>query len=140
MLLDNFEHLLAARDSVLALLETRPRLVMLVTSRVALDVGGGREYLIAPLVLPDAAVLPEKLGGSPAVQLLVERASATGAQLTLDAGTAPVVAEICRAAGGAPAGHRAGRGPDPAAPPAVLLDQPAAPGSRTSGRRPVRRA
>ena len=54
ILLDNFEHLLAARDSVLALLEACPQLVMLVTSRVALDVRGGREYPIAPLAVPEA--------------------------------------------------------------------------------------
>ena len=40
VLLDNFEHLLAARDGVLALLEACPQLIMLVTSRVALDVRG----------------------------------------------------------------------------------------------------
>ena len=55
ILLDNFEHLLAARDSVLALLEACPQLIMLVTSRVALDVRGGREYPIAPLAVPEAA-------------------------------------------------------------------------------------
>ena len=52
VLLDNFEHLLAARDGVLALLEACPHLIMLVTSRVALDVRGGREYPIAPLAVP----------------------------------------------------------------------------------------
>ena len=50
ILLDNFEHVLAARESLLPLLEACPRLVMLVTSRVSLDVRGGREYPIAPLV------------------------------------------------------------------------------------------
>ena len=52
VLLDNFEHLLAARDGVLALLEACPQLIMLITSRVALDVRGGREYPIAPLAVP----------------------------------------------------------------------------------------
>ena len=55
VLLDNFEHLLAARDGVLALLEACPQLIMLVTSRVALDVRGGREYPIAPLAVPGPA-------------------------------------------------------------------------------------
>ncbi len=123
MLLDNFEHLLAARDSVLALLETCPHLVMLVTSRVALDVRGGREYPIAPLVLPDATVPPETLGGSPAVQLFVERASATGAELTLDAGTAPAVAEICRRLEGLPLAIELAAARTRLLPPAVLLDR-----------------
>jgi predicted ATPase/transcriptional regulator with XRE-family HTH domain len=102
VLLDNFEHLLAARDSVLALLEACPRMVVLVTSRAALDVRGGREYPIAPLILPGASVPPETLRGSPAVQLFLERARATGTELDLDAGTAQAVAEICRRLEGLP--------------------------------------
>ena len=93
ILLDNFEHVLAARESLLPLLEACPRLVMLVTSRVSLDVRGGREYPIAPLVLPGADVPSETLSGSPAVQLFVERARATGTKLTLDTATARAVAE-----------------------------------------------
>jgi predicted ATPase len=102
VLLDNFEHLLAARDSVLALLETCPQLIMLVTSRVALDVRGGREYPIAPLAVPVDDAQPDTLAGSPAAQLFVERTSATGAHLTLDAGTAAAVAGICRRLEGLP--------------------------------------
>ena len=96
---------------------------MLVTSRVALDVRGGREYPIAPLVLPDAAVPPETLGGSPAVQLFVERASATGAELTLDAGTAPAVAEICRRLEGLPLAIELAAARTRLLPPAALLDR-----------------
>ena len=54
---------------------------MLVTSRVALHVRGGRDYPVAPLVLPDAAGPPEALPSSPAVELLVERARAAGTEL-----------------------------------------------------------
>jgi len=123
VLLDNFEHLLPARDSVLALLEACPRLVMLVTSRVALDVRGGREYPIAPLALPDATVPPETLGGSPAVQLFLQRASATGAGLALDAGTAPAVAEICRRLEGLPLAIELAAARTRLLPPGALLDR-----------------
>jgi predicted ATPase/transcriptional regulator with XRE-family HTH domain len=102
VLLDNFEHLLAARDGVLALVEACPHLIMLVTSRVALDVRGGREYAIAPLAVPVDDAQPDTLTGSPAAQLFVERTSATGAHLTLDAGTAAAVAGICRRLEGLP--------------------------------------
>ena len=102
ILLDNFEHLLAARDSVLTLLEACPQVVMLVTSRVALDVRGGREYPVAPLALPGASAGPDTLSGSPAVQLFLERASATGAELPLDGEAAQAVAEICRRLEGLP--------------------------------------
>jgi predicted ATPase len=102
VLLDNFEHLLPARDAVLALLEACPELVILVTSRVALGVRGGRDYPLAPLVLPDAVGPPEALRSSPAVELLVERVRAAGTELPLDAKTAPAVAEICRRLDGLP--------------------------------------
>jgi predicted ATPase/transcriptional regulator with XRE-family HTH domain len=102
LLLDNFEHLLTARDSVLALLEACPQVLALVTSRVALDVRGSREYPIAPLALPADDGQPDTLAGSPAAQLFVERTSATGAHLTLDAGTAVAVAGICRRLEGLP--------------------------------------
>ena len=102
VLLDNFEHLLPARDAALALLEACPRLVLLVTSRVALHVRGGRDYPVSPLVLPRAVGSPEALLSSPAVELLVERARAAGTELALEAETAPAVAEICRRLDGLP--------------------------------------
>jgi predicted ATPase/transcriptional regulator with XRE-family HTH domain len=102
VLLDNFEHLLPARDAVLALLEACPQVVMLVTSRVALQVRGGRDYPVAPLVLPDAAGPPEAQLSSPAVELLAERARAAGTELPPDADTARAMAEICRRLDGLP--------------------------------------
>jgi hypothetical protein len=118
VLLDNFEHLLPARDAVLALLEACPDLVMLVTSRVALQVRGGRDYPVAPLVLPDAGGPPEAQLGSPAAELLAERA---------------------RAAGRAPARHRAGRGPGAAAAPGGAAGT-AGPPAAGAGRRAARPA
>ena len=123
ILLDNFEHVLAARESLLPLLEACPRLVMLVTSRVSLDVRGGREYPIAPLVLPGADVPPETLSGSPAVQLFVERARATGTELTLDTATAQVVAEICRRLEGLPLAIELAAARTRLLPPLALLDK-----------------
>ena len=54
VVLDNFEHVLAARDAVVGLLEACPGVVALVTSRTALRVRAGREYPVAPLALPGA--------------------------------------------------------------------------------------
>jgi predicted ATPase/transcriptional regulator with XRE-family HTH domain len=127
ILLDNFEHLLAARDGVLALLVACPQLVVLVTSRVALNVRGGREYPIAPLPLPDArgpsgtSETPGTLAGSPAVQLFVERARATSAGLTLDAETGQAVAEICRRVDGLPLAIELAAARTRLLPPAALL-------------------
>ena len=121
VLLDNFEHLLPARDAMLALLEACPELVMLVTSRVALDVRGGRDYPVAPLVLPDAAGPPETQLSSPAVELLAERARAAGTELPPDAETAWAVAEICRRLDGLPLAIELAAARVRLLPPAALL-------------------
>lgn len=102
LVLDNFEHLIAARELVLALLESCPRLVVLTTSRVALRVRGEREYRIAPLALPEAGASPDALHHAPAVELFLERARAIGAELTLGGETGIAVAAICRRLDGLP--------------------------------------
>ena len=121
VLLDNFEHLLPARDTVLALLEACPQVVVLVTSRVALDVRGGRDYPVAPLVLPEAAGAPEAQLSSPAVELLAERARAAGAELSPDAETARAVAGICRRLDGLPLAIELAAARVRLLPPAALL-------------------
>ncbi len=121
VLLDNFEHLLPARDAVLALLEACPQVVMLVTSRVALQVRGGRDYPVAPLVLPDAAGPPEAQLSSPAVELLAERARAAGTELPPDAETARAMAEICRRLDGLPLAIELAAARVRLLPPAALL-------------------
>lgn len=102
LLLDNVEHLIEARETVLDLLEACPRLVVLATSRVALRVRGEREYRVAPLALPEEEAAPEVLRLSPAVALFVERARSVGTELNLDGDTAPAVAAICRRLDGLP--------------------------------------
>ena len=98
VVLDNFEHVLAARDAVVGLLETCPDLVALVTSRTALRVRAGREYQVAPLALPGTGAVDE----SPAVQLFLDRADAAGVELAPDQATIQTVAEICRRLDGIP--------------------------------------
>ena len=121
VLLDNFEHLLPARDAVLALLEACPQVVMLVTSRVALHVRGGRDYQVAPLVLPDADGPPEAQLSSPAAELLAERARAAGTELPPDAETARAVAGICRRLDGLPLAIELAAARVRLLPPAALL-------------------
>src|SRR5258706_2348414 len=58
LVLDNFEHLLAAARSIAALLASCPDVKVLVTSRVALRLQGEREYALRPLALPDSRRLP----------------------------------------------------------------------------------
>src|SRR5215213_6962404 len=68
LVLDNFEHLLAAAPLVVELLASCPGLTILVTSRAALHVSGEREYAVLPLALPAPdSRLPDHVGCAPAV-------------------------------------------------------------------------
>jgi predicted ATPase/transcriptional regulator with XRE-family HTH domain len=120
VVLDNFEHVLAARDAVLRLLEACPGVVVLVTSRVALRVRAGREYPVAPLAVPDPAGR-DAVPDSPAVQLFLDRASAAGAELALDGATTWTVAEICRRLDGIPLAIELAAARLPLLPPGDLL-------------------
>ncbi|HYW90455.1 MAG TPA: hypothetical protein VFB50_21980 [Chloroflexota bacterium] len=53
LILDNFEHVVAAAPLVLGLLQAAHRVTALVTSRSALRVRGEREFPVAPLACPD---------------------------------------------------------------------------------------
>ena len=61
LVLDNFEHLLAAAPLVTELLTACPNLVVLVTSRARLNLSGEHELAVQPLALPD----PQPQGGVP---------------------------------------------------------------------------
>lgn len=102
LLLDNLEHVVAAREGILGLLQDCSRLVVLATSRVALRLRGERVYHVAPLEVPADTDPSEVLSGAPAVALFTERARAAGAELTLTAATASAVAQICRRLDGLP--------------------------------------
>ena len=120
VVLDNFEHVLAARDAVTGLLEACPGVVVLVTSRVALRVRAGREYTVAPLALPGPDD-PAAAADSPSVQLFLDRAGAAGVGLALDAATIRAVAEICRRLDGIPLAIELAAARLPLLPPGHLL-------------------
>ena len=86
ILLDNFEHLLAAAPAVSAILAASKGLRVLVTSRAPLHVSAEREYRLEPLTTSDAA------------ELFVERARAVGRELAPDA----TVEAICHRLDGLP--------------------------------------
>ena len=138
VVLDNFEHVLAARDAVVGLLEACPGAVALVTSRTALRVRAGREYPVAPLALPGPGD-PGTADESPAVQLFLDRAEAAGVELAPDQATIQTVAEICRRLDGIPLAIELAAARLPAAAarsPAGPADPPAA----GAGGRPARPA
>lgn len=103
LVLDNFEHLLAAAPVVTALLVQCPRLKVLATSRSPLRLDGEHDLPVMPLQVPDARhhTLAE-LAGSPAVRLFAERARATNPAFALTGANAAAVGAICQRLDGLP--------------------------------------
>ncbi len=104
LVLDNFEHLLAAADILPDLLAACPRLTILVTSRTLLRVTGEHALPVPPLDVPKSrmAASPADVSRAPAVRLFVERATAVVPCFAVTEATAPVVADICRRLDGLP--------------------------------------
>jgi predicted ATPase/class 3 adenylate cyclase len=104
LVLDNFEHVVAAAPLVADLLGRCPRLTVLVTSRTGLRLHSEREYPVPPLAVPalSADRSPAALAGVAAVQLFTQRAQAVRPNFALNAGTAASVAAICRRLDGLP--------------------------------------
>jgi predicted ATPase/DNA-binding SARP family transcriptional activator len=73
LVLDNFEHLLAALDLLLELLHTAPSLKLLVTSRIALNIAEERLLSVSglPFIPQEGRPIEESCS---AVQLFIERA------------------------------------------------------------------
>ena len=123
LLVDNFEHLLAASPLLAQLLAVCPRLRLLVTSRERLRLSGERVVPVHPLVCPDPErLLPlEQIAASPAVRLFVERAQAVDPTFTLTAANAAAVAAICHRLDGLPLALELAAARSPHLPPAALL-------------------
>ena len=104
LVLDNFEHLLAAASLLSELLVAAPRLTLLVTSRAALRLSGEEVYPVPPLSLPEPrhADDPAALAQSPAVTLFVERGQSVRPDFRLTSENAGAVAAICRQLDGLP--------------------------------------
>jgi predicted ATPase len=97
LILDNFEHLLAASPVVADLLSVCTELKVLVTSRAPLHVRAEREFPVPPMALPDPERLPalDRLAAVAAVTLFVQRAQAAKPDFALTAENAAAVAALC---------------------------------------------
>ena len=104
LVLDNFEHLLAAAPVVSELLGANPGLKVLVTSRAVLHLYGEHDYPVPPLALPARQPLPplEALTQYETVRLFIERARAAKPDFAVTNANAPAVAEICHRLDGLP--------------------------------------
>ena len=105
LLLDNCEHVIEEAASLAAALLTRaPGVAILTTSREPLSVAGEGEYRLGPLSSPHWAseATAAEASAFPAVQLFIERATASFEQFALTDENAPLVVEICRRLDGLP--------------------------------------
>jgi predicted ATPase len=104
LVLDNFEQLVSAGPLAADLLAAAPRLKVLVSSRIALNLHGEREFPVPPLELPQTAgeLTVENLAGNESVRLFVERAQAVHPNFELTNENASTVAEICQRLDGLP--------------------------------------
>jgi predicted ATPase len=103
LVLDNFEHVVAAAPLVVELLAACPSLRVLATSRTPLRVRGEQEYPVPPLALPPTTdARPEALGGAAAVALFVLYATRARPDFALTAENACAVAAICQRLDGLP--------------------------------------
>jgi len=99
LILDTCEHLIdpvAAFAS--AVISAAPQVHVLATSREALQTEGENVYRLDPLACPPEGTeqTAEAVRSFPAIQLFVERARASGAQLDFSDDDAPIVASMCR--------------------------------------------
>jgi predicted ATPase/DNA-binding XRE family transcriptional regulator/Tfp pilus assembly protein PilF len=104
LVLDNFEHLLAAALLVSDLLAACPRLTVLVTSRAPLRLAGEQQFAVAPLEVPatwQAAPLGQ-LAELPAVALFQQRAQAVLPEFRVTPTNGEIILAICRRLDGLP--------------------------------------
>ncbi len=110
LVVDNFEHVLPAAGDVALLLSRCPRLKVLVTSRVPLQLSAEHVRDLGPLAVPAPALgyvhepgpALTELRRLPSVALLVERAAAVRTGFEVTVANAADVAELCRLLDGLP--------------------------------------
>src|SRR5215207_2588198 len=101
LVLDNFEHLLAATPLVSDFLACCPALCVLATSREALRLKAEHRYSVAPLDVPEDGA-PEAVAQAAAAALFVERARSRDQAFALTQANAHAVASVCRRVDGLP--------------------------------------
>jgi predicted ATPase/DNA-binding CsgD family transcriptional regulator len=126
LVLDNFEHVMAAAPLISEVLLSCPGLKALVTSRAPLRVSDEHELAVLPLALPLASAhVPavSDLAQIPSIQLWCQRVGAIDPSWTLTSDNAATVAEICRRLDGLPLAIELAAARVRILPPALLLDR-----------------
>jgi predicted ATPase/DNA-binding SARP family transcriptional activator len=126
LVLDNFEHLLAAAPVVGDILASAPGVKVLATSRTPLKLAG---ELVIPVPSLDAPELGRHVGdvadllGLGSVALFIARARAARPGFALSPENAPAVASLCRALEGLPLAIELAASRVAVMPPGALLDR-----------------
>ncbi|MFD9907523.1 BTAD domain-containing putative transcriptional regulator [Streptomyces sp. NPDC059063] len=103
LVLDNCEHVVAeAARAAQHLLQARPQLTVLATSRESLEVMGEALCRIGPLPLPEGRAELATVAEAPAVRLFLDRATAVRPGFALDAATVDPVVDVVRRLDGLP--------------------------------------
>jgi predicted ATPase len=123
LVVDNFEHVIAAAPSVAEIAGAAAAGRLVVTSRVPLHLAGERVYTVDPLEMPDDADNVQRLIRCESVELFASRARSARPDFAVTGVNARPVAEICTALEGLPlaielAATRAG-----VLPPAAMLER-----------------
>ena len=132
LLLDNFEHLLAATPVVYDLLRASADARLLVTSREPLRIRGEQVLPVPPLATPrlSAEMGVRDVAGHEAVALFVARARENDPEFQLSDDNARAIAELCVRLDGLPLAIELAAARSQVLPPAAMVD-------RLAQRRPV---
>ncbi len=123
VVLDNFEHVMAAAPALASLLQSTRTVSVLVTSRTPLHISGEHEFPVDPLELPDLRSPTGRIAQSPACALFEARTRAVRGDFTIDETNAATVMEICRRLGGVPLAIELAAARGKVLPPVALLQQ-----------------
>lgn len=104
LLLDNFEHVMAATPFIEQVLEASPYLKIMVTSREPLHLPGEACFTIPPLPVPDLRQDPpyEDLVQTAAVALFVQRATARKSAFRVGPHNIQAIVKLCKQLDGLP--------------------------------------
>lgn len=124
IVLDNFEHLIAAAAAVAEILRATASLRFIVTSRAPLRVSGEQEYEVSPLQVPDPhCATVAAVAGCDSVRLFTERAQAVRPGFAVDEENAGPIAGIARRLDGLPLAVELAAARVKVLPPAALLER-----------------
>jgi predicted ATPase/DNA-binding XRE family transcriptional regulator len=125
LILDNFEHLVAATPLLSALVAAAPQLKLLVTSRTVLNLTEEHEVIVAPLPVPHSTRHPSVpvLAQYPAIALFTARAQRVASDFALTRDNVSTIATICAHLDGLPLAIELAAARSRFFTPALLLDR-----------------